>query len=538
MVLLSNIRWGHSAATAQKRATVSRMVKRADCGSDLYTGPAAGDVVTTTKPTTLSWNTACFNPAPKFVDIYLYAPGTNKSLIQAFNSAEYAKGSYETTLDASWWGSTPNVNLQLTIVQHGTPNFLATANGPIFSATYNSSAPSTSSSTTNTSSDNSPAGTNDHGIIQDVKNILHGLGGGSIAAAVIVPLLVIGLGIALFIKFRRGRQLEKTKRFSQAVDKRMSTISTDWRSMSGASANAAIRNSVHTSAFGRPSSTFSTVGGGQAGIGAARFGGLQTSEEAIPQMSQLRQPRASAYGSTERISRVSFAADARFSVNNETQPPLPSPPLSRLQATRSYHQGHSFDEPRETDEVDARELQMSPTQTQGPFSLSAADITARASGDDEDFRKEVLQMPAMTMMRTGHRSSGAGEDLFIQSPGANSSFGPSMPSPVLHKSAPLSPMSMTLPVNALSPDDMLRAYASGRANTPVTPSVLGSGASMSSGQNTGMRILYAPSDRPSPATEDTNPFRKSMARTTMYTESMYSGMADEDVDAHHHPTAQ
>lgn len=422
--------------------------------------------------------------------------------------------------------------------------------GPIFTATYNASDSSSSTTTTSTSNSSSSSDSGQQGIIQKVKNFFDGgMSKGAIAAAVIVPLLVIGLAIAAFIRYKRGKQADKRKRFSQAVDKRMSTISTDWRAMSGASANAAIRDSVRTSTFGgpgvRPVSTFSVVGGGQAGIGT-RFGGLQTEEEPVPQMSQLRIPRTVAPGvSTERISRVSFAADSRFSVDSQgIQPPLPSPG-SRLQATRSYHQGHSFDEQRD-DVEDARELQMSPTQTQGPFALSAADINARASGDDDDFRREVLKMPAMTLMRTGHSSVGGsssgayGDELVLPGSPVTHSFAsspqqPSYPSPILKKN------SMALPTAALSPDDMLRAYASGRA-TPVPVSVLGSGAStVSSGGNTGMRILYAPSSpsgAPSAGTTavegsglspvENNPFRKSMARTTMYTESMYSGMAEED----------
>ncbi len=50
-------------------------------------------------------------------------------------------------------------------------------------------------------------------------------------------------GVAAWIKWQRMKGQEKRKRFSQAIDKRMSTISQDWKSLSAAGASAAIRNS-------------------------------------------------------------------------------------------------------------------------------------------------------------------------------------------------------------------------------------------------------------------------------------------------------
>ncbi|KAF9441156.1 hypothetical protein P691DRAFT_779899 [Macrolepiota fuliginosa MF-IS2] len=73
--------------------------------------------------------------------------------------------------------------------------------------------------------------------------------------------------------------MQKTQRFSVAVDKRMSTISTVWKSVTTAGANAGIRNSMTVSAnrmspisFGgiRPASGFALDDGAsnQAGVGA------------------------------------------------------------------------------------------------------------------------------------------------------------------------------------------------------------------------------------------------------------------------------
>jgi hypothetical protein len=77
---------------------------------------------------------------------------------------------------------------------------------------------------------------------------------GRTAAAVIMPLLVIACIIAGYICWTRLKSKEQRKRFSIAVDKRMSSISADWKSMSNVGAAAAIRSSVavRNTQFHRP----------------------------------------------------------------------------------------------------------------------------------------------------------------------------------------------------------------------------------------------------------------------------------------------
>src|SRR5260370_39706207 len=184
------------------------------------------------------------------------------------------------TINPAWWDNNATINLQLTIVSHGTPSFMTSIPaGPIFVATYNSSDPNASPKSSSSKG----------GIIQDVKNILRGSPGGSIAAAVIIPILIIAVATFYYIRYQRMKRAEKSKRFSQVVDQRMSTISTDWRSISGAGANAAIRASmtVDSSAYGRPASFLSTTESGQAGIGS-RFNNMDLTEQDVPRMSQLR----------------------------------------------------------------------------------------------------------------------------------------------------------------------------------------------------------------------------------------------------------
>jgi hypothetical protein len=73
----------------------------------------------------------------KAVDIYLYAPGAASPRIHLWETVDFSTGTYQTDLKPKWWNSTSSTNLQLAIVEAGTPTFLATLPaGPIFTATY------------------------------------------------------------------------------------------------------------------------------------------------------------------------------------------------------------------------------------------------------------------------------------------------------------------------------------------------------------------------------------------------------------------
>jgi hypothetical protein len=284
--------------------------------------------------------------------------------------------------------------LQLAIVSSGTPSFLSPfPAGPVFTATYTAPPGSQTSGSSSAGSDITP--------VNNMGAIRKSLTPGRTAAAVIMPLLVIALVIALYIRWNRLKGKEQRKMFSVAVDKRMSTISTDWKSMSAAGAAAAIRSSMafpgnrSSSAFSfgaiRPAS-MATVDGGQAGVGAR---GLYTHENTslnsnAPAMSQLRPGlRTSAFG--ERVSRVSFAAD-----------PRPSGESRRTITSRAFHS--SFvppvpDLPRNTSSEGNTPGTMSPTQTQGPLTLTPEDIRARIAGHQIHSNPGVDEvMPALSCM--------------------------------------------------------------------------------------------------------------------------------------------
>lgn len=338
-----------------------------------YKSPASGQSIESGTDLTITWDPSCMTADA--ADIYLYAPGAVTSRIHMWENVNFALGSYNTKLQAGWWNSTGSISLQLSIVEYNTPPFLASLPaGPVFTATVGSG--------------DSNSGTTVSSTIEDVNNFgsQHtGLSHGKVAAAVILPLLIVGgLIFAAWMKFRRGKTEDKRKRWSEAVDKRMSTISTDWKSITPGGASAAIRSSMAISAgasenrnssfsFGniRPSSTVATEGG-QAGIGSKGMCMQENGSFEQPQMSQLRSgPRVPS--ATGNLPRISFAADTRVSRVSFAADSRPSGE-SRRGVSRAFHVGEAPPMP-----VRQYSDEMSPTQTHGPVSLSPDDISARMS---------------------------------------------------------------------------------------------------------------------------------------------------------------
>ena len=76
-----------------------QLAKRSGCsGTSFYTAPTQGQTINSAKPVDFSWDTKCLSPAPQYVDLYLYAPTKNSSMIQAFSQADYAHGSLQVHL--------------------------------------------------------------------------------------------------------------------------------------------------------------------------------------------------------------------------------------------------------------------------------------------------------------------------------------------------------------------------------------------------------------------------------------------------------
>lgn len=327
----------------------------------------------------IEWDPTCLDASA--IDIYLYMPGADNTRIHMWQNVNFAAGKYTDTLHSGWWNATDGaVKLQLKIVPNGSPPFLGDfPAAPVFTATK---------------------GDKDNGKVSSAIDNVNNFGEqhssnskGKVAAGVLIPLLIIiGASIYAWMRYKRDKGKEDRKRWSEAVDKRMSTISTDWKSISAAGASAAIRSSMAVSGGGNRNSSFSfgairpasTFSENQAGVGT------RGTADDSPQMSQLRPGlRTSAVGS-DRVSRVSFAVDTR-------------PSGESRRTTRAFHTGHVPPIPTRMDSSD-----MSPTQTAGPLPLTSDDIHNQMSGQARPSMDDY--MPAL--------SSESPSNLVID-PGAN-----------------------------------------------------------------------------------------------------------------------
>jgi len=331
-----------------------------------YKAPTMNQNIATGENFDIEWDNTCLDA--NAVDIYLYMPGADNTRIHMWQNLNFAAGKYTGTLHSSWWNSTEGaVKLQIKIVPNGSPPFLLSdfPAAPIFTATK---------------------GDKDNGKVTAGIDTVNNFGEqqsssskGKVAAGVLVPLLlIIGASIYAWIRYKRNKGRENRKRWSEAVDKRMSTISTDWKSISAAGASAAIRSSMAVNGSGNRNSSFSfgairpgsTFGENQAGIGTRGTG------EDVPQMSQLRPGlRTSAVG-VNRVSRVSFATDTR-------------PSGESRRTTRALHTGHVPPVPILQDSSE-----LSPTQTAGPLPLTSDDIRDQMSGQARPSMDDY--MPALS----------------------------------------------------------------------------------------------------------------------------------------------
>ncbi|KAH9929266.1 uncharacterized protein B0H18DRAFT_1094036 [Fomitopsis serialis] len=380
------IRSGHAVAPHGHR-------KRDSCATGgFYKSPSAAAVVDSSEPLQISWDTSCLDTTA--VDIYLFAPLAPTPRIHIWQNVDYAYGRYNATLQPAWWNSTKSVSLQLEIIESGMPTFMATLPiGPMWNATYGGNQDASTSSDTASGS-----------IAESVNNVpKQGLSKGKVAAAVIMTLLAVaGIVAGVYIWRSRKRGQHKRKRFSVAVDKRMSTISTDWKSVTTAGATHAIRNSVYSG------DRTSSIDGGQPDL-------------------------YSAADRQSRVSRVSFAPETR--------------PTSDYRRTRAFHTGHL---PPLPDSM-MSPAELSPTQTIGPFSLSLEDVHAHMWGQDETQPSFGTFAPLYPMPEPE-----------LPTPPAPVLQAPSAPQSPILGAMPMP----SIPGSTMSPDDMLRAYAERSFRSP------------------------------------------------------------------------
>ncbi|KAG1769059.1 hypothetical protein EV702DRAFT_979112 [Suillus placidus] len=439
-----------------------------------YISPSQGQTVSSSSSFNITWNPSCLSNT-QAVDIYLIAPSLSSSRIHEWQNVNYALGTYQTNLEAKWWNDTSKVNLQLSIVTSNTQPFLSPfPAGPVFTATY--TAPSDGS--TPASADlSSPNGVTYVGNFSSNSSS----NSGKIAAGILVPLIFIGLGIAVYFKLNRAKSKEKSRRFSEAIDKRMSTISVDWKSMSAAGASAAIRHSMAISGGGNRNSSFS-FGPIRPSSTAAVEGTPSISDKAsfdVPRMSQLRPGLRSQTTLGERVSRVSFATDVRPSIESRRT----------VGISRAFHTGIVPPLPSNDDKEETGDL--SPTQTSGPFTLTPDDIRARMSfSRTSEARPSMDEVwPSLSMMRTGNEASGDDYLLPQEQQSVDLPLPPVPAHPAPESGLPMMPM----PANVMSPDEMLRAYAERKMKSPPPSGTLAFPVPAASYGGNGMRTLYTPS---------------------------------------------
>ncbi|KAI6102597.1 hypothetical protein EDD16DRAFT_1715953 [Pisolithus croceorrhizus] len=303
-----------------------------------------------------------------------------------------------------------STSLHLSIVTSGTQPFLSPfPAGPVFIATY--TAPTSGSTPAN-------ANLSTPDTVTYVNNFPtpSSLTSGKIAAGVLVPPFLIGLGVAYYFKVSRVKAKEKTQRFSQAIDGRMSTISSDWTSISAAGTSAPIRKSIAVPSGPRAPSAFS-------------LGSIRSISSVV-----IEDETASERRSTSMDGCYSKYVTAS-----------PGPSYCRfwrtgIQGLVRRRRSSSLPCPTRQDADD-----LSPIQTEGAFSLTPEDITARISGETTGQARPSMGKvwPSLTMS--------------VEMP---------LPPTPAH-AAPTSPIGM-IPMSAsvMSPDDMLRAYAGRKVTSP------------------------------------------------------------------------
>jgi len=259
-----------------------------------------------------------------------------------FQGLPAGRGHYETKLHPYLWNVTASVSsstpLSLNIVPHGNePWDTANPTGPIWNAIY--TAPVGGASAPD---DATPPTGGSFKIIDAFLSAAGGLTKGGMAAAIICPLVVVGVALGLWIRKLHINRNNKTVDWADHMDKRMSRISLDWNNGGDGSAGA-VPGSRPASFYPRPSGTYtqgshptrmSMAGGaGMAGRGAMMnqnqengfdgdlndgqhyddgeqwgedpYGGMEDDGEMRERIPRPRGP--SMYDEGSRQSRISFA---------------------------------------------------------------------------------------------------------------------------------------------------------------------------------------------------------------------------------------
>ncbi|KAH9823589.1 hypothetical protein DFH28DRAFT_1119017 [Melampsora americana] len=432
-----------------------RHQKRDSSICQTYLSPAASDVIEAYAQTTLKWDPKCLTTYDS-LDIYLQSVDAAQP-IHLWKSVTTSDGQLTTSFIPSWWNSTNAATLQLVITGADQPAWAGSGSGPTFFAEFNGTTP-------DSVPDAEKAKTQSGGPSVEVINKAHsrGLAGGSIAAAVLVPLLAVAGLIAAYIVISRRRSGAASKRWSQFVDQRMSSAT----NVASWEAGRLPTDPV----IPRPDS--------------ARVASMYRHSASLPS-------RASFVANTP--TRLSHAFSPEMSQHRKSTVSFADSPLPPRSAKSSLSIKTSPVQPNDT----PVELILSPTQERGPSALGRVGVNAKAFTKSTASTSSANRNPSNLRFEVGS----AGEP-----------SGPAEPMPTFSRKQAVSSGDATNPatlfnnpfwqssqesqassqstgmsagmrrisnLSALSPDEALRQY-----------SIKGKqGNSTGSG---GMRVLYSP----------------------------------------------
>lgn len=505
----SNLRVTHADDLHDSRVVIKRgTTPNASCFTGgFYKAPANGATVDSLQPLDLEWDNTCLDTAN--VDIYVLAPGSHLITPHIWNNIPFSPGKYTLQLQPRWWNASSSQSLQISIVPaHSIIGTNILPAGPVITATYKPPADGKIPDIANPSA--------------NLKGANKSLSPGKAAAAALIPLLFVFAIAFGYLRHQRRSTNAKSRRFSQALDQRMSTISSDWRSVSAAGASAAIRNSMAASGsrssrpdsfafasggdgYGEKTTRTGTGVGPRAPFAAAAFAAERASRTSRVSFATTEHPRTSRSSSAfaDSNSRPSTDSAPRRGGHGKFQAPLPPVPSALRATVASSVYPDSVQDmelvPTYSGAKGVNSPTMSPRQAQGPLTLTPEDILARMNGnnasggsqtntDAEEEMNEV--MPALSMMRTGLEPSTPTSASHQYASYDDYLLPPTPPAPTHAKLTP-SPLSSPFgesPMSGaamMSPDDMLRAYAERQRSPPPVHSPPSSFRAMDSASSNG-----------------------------------------------------
>ncbi|POW08286.1 hypothetical protein PSHT_09604 [Puccinia striiformis] len=192
-------------------------------GCQTYHSPTPSQIIEAFSTATLEWDPHCFN-SQKNIDIYLQSLDVAQP-IHVWKNVVASSATLTTQFIPDWWNSTQTAALQIVITPSDLPLWAGLGPGPIFYAHFNGSIPA---GAPKTSHDGKQSGGPSIEYVTDLfHRSHHALSGGKLGAAIFMPLLAVAIAISTYILVSRRRSGQASKRWSEYVDKRMTTMGTE-----------------------------------------------------------------------------------------------------------------------------------------------------------------------------------------------------------------------------------------------------------------------------------------------------------------------